>query len=327
MRILAAYDVFSGCSWYRIVIPLHAASLAGHEVRVRERSVSADDIAWCDIFIVQRLWHENALRAVTDAKMLGKRVIYDLDDDIWTIGPRNSSRAFWRAHGTDAEAIIRACDCVTVTGPALARTLAHYNQCVRIVPNALPADFVRVPRERTSFVIGWAGSSSHAEDLEMVAESVAGFLGPDVRLETAGGCGITHEFATVLNPVPIERYHELLSRFDIAIAPLTDTRFNRAKSDLKLIEYSACGIPWVASAVGPYKPARTSGAGLLASTPDEWRRHIALLLEHPEVRSAMGARGVAWARRIEDTLPLWLDVWEGSHGPRRDRGRASLARA
>ena len=325
MRILAAYDVFSACAWYRLAIPLHAASLAGCEVRLRQASVSASDLAWCDVFVVQRGWHPNMLRAVTDARILGKRVVYDLDDDLWTVGPRNSSAAFWKAHREDAERVIGACHAVTVTGPALASTLSRHHDHVSIVPNALPPDFTRTSRPHDGLVIGWAGSSSHAEDLEMVAESVAGFLGPDVRLETAGGCAVTHEHAVSLKAVPIERYHELLSRFDIGLAPLCDSRFNRAKSDLKLIEYSAVGVPWIASPVGPYKPHKGCGAGLLASTPTEWKRHLAFLMEHPEARRQMGERGFEWARRIDTTLPAWLAVWEGSRGHRRDRGRASLA--
>jgi hypothetical protein len=44
-------------------------------------------------------------------------------------------------------------------------------------------------------------------------------------------------------------------RWHAAVAPLADSPFNAAKSDLKLLEYAALGLRTVASAVGPYADA------------------------------------------------------------------------
>ena len=45
----------------------------------------------------------------------------------------------------------------------------------------------------------------------------------------------------------------LANSWDFAIAPLVDTKFNRSKSPLKLLDYSALGLPIVASDVEIYQ--------------------------------------------------------------------------
>jgi hypothetical protein len=40
---------------------------------------------------------------------------------------------------------------------------------------------------------------------------------------------------------------------DLAIAPLEDNLFNRCKTNLRLLEYGACGFPVVCSDIEPYR--------------------------------------------------------------------------
>ena len=46
---------------------------------------------------------------------------------------------------------------------------------------------------------------------------------------------------------------------DIGLAPLEINDFNRAKSDLKILEYAVCGIPGVYTDIEPYKEANVKG--------------------------------------------------------------------
>ena len=68
---------------------------------------------------------------------------------------------------------------------------------------------------------------------------------------------------------PIERYHELLDEADIALLPLTSTRFNEHKSDLKFIECAAHGVVSLASPT-IYGQTITDGeTGLIYRSPGE----------------------------------------------------------
>ena len=65
----------------------------------------------------------------------------------------------------------------------------------------------------------------------------------------------------------VRRYPARLARMnlDIAVAPLVDHPFNRAKSALKLLEYGALALPVVATDIEPYRGAPVS---LVGDDPD-----------------------------------------------------------
>jgi glycosyltransferase involved in cell wall biosynthesis len=95
--------------------------------------------------------------------------------------------------------------------------------------------------------------------------------------------------------------------FDIGIAPLADLRFNRARSDIKLKEYAASGVPWLASPVGPYLGLGEAEGGRLVSDGD-WFEALDRLLSQQREREQLGLAGEAWARR--QTIDVAAGRWE-----------------
>src|SRR5437899_12979401 len=85
-------------------------------------------------------------------------------------------------------------------------------------------------------------------------------------------------------PVPAQQYEDWMCsnwKSHIGIAPLEKNAFNDAKSELKWLEYTALGIPTVASDFGPYKRAIGSGKdGFL--TNDNWELALTNLIENSE---------------------------------------------
>jgi glycosyltransferase involved in cell wall biosynthesis len=76
---------------------------------------------------------------------------------------------------------------------------------------------------------------------------------------------------------------------DIFIAPLQDNLFNRCKSWIKFLEYSALAVPGVYSRIAPYEHIIRHGEnGYLASDPDEWEEHLIRLIEDPALRRQLG---------------------------------------
>jgi len=54
------------------------------------------------------------------------------------------------------------------------------------------------------------------------------------------------------------------------------------------------------------------GAGLLASTPEEWERHLTNLVNTEGMRSELGdkARAVAATQTYEEHAERWWGVWD-----------------
>jgi glycosyltransferase involved in cell wall biosynthesis len=187
-----------------------------------------------------------------------------------------------------------------------------------VIPNFL-RDGVTRPIERprrNEVVIGWVAAREHKADVRRtpIVKALRRLLAdyPQTRVETAG----------VRLPLPADRYRHyswvlvgrlprLFSHWDIGIAPLSDTPFNRARSNVKLKEYAATGLPWVASPVGPYLDMLEEQGGWLVSD-DEWYDALAELVEEPQTREELGRFGARWAATQTATLPENARQWEAA---------------
>jgi hypothetical protein len=90
--------------------------------------------------------------------------------------------------------------------------------------------------------------------------------------------------------VPWSDLPERLAGLDVSLAPLDLARpFNRAKSEVKVIEASAVGVPSVASPSPAFRRATGEGlTGILCDSPDAWDQEIERLLRSLAERQALG---------------------------------------
>jgi glycosyltransferase involved in cell wall biosynthesis len=81
-------------------------------------------------------------------------------------------------------------------------------------------------------------------------------------------------------------------QFDIGIMPLLDTPWEQGKCAYKLIQYMACGLPVVASAVGANNDIVEHGKnGFLVNNELEWIQSIELYILNSELASNHGKYG------------------------------------
>jgi hypothetical protein len=74
---------------------------------------------------------------------------------------------------------------------------------------------------------------------------------------------------------PILSYTKMFNRIDIGIVPLSGVEFNRAKSFIKGLEYTAAGVPWISTDFEEYTYLNKEfGVGRIAHTEDEWLSHL-----------------------------------------------------
>lgn len=89
--------------------------------------------------------------------------------------------------------------------------------------------------------------------------------------------------------------------------------FTSHNSWLKPLEYSALGIPWVASGLDEYRAFfAATGAGLIAESPKQWYQHLRRLTRSRVMRLELGERGRQTVREgftISGNAAQWWDAW------------------
>jgi glycosyltransferase involved in cell wall biosynthesis len=94
----------------------------------------------------------------------------------------------------------------------------------------------------------------------------------------------------------------MIGQCDIGVMPLADTEWELGKCAYKLIQYMACGLPTVASAVGANVEVTIEGrTGYLARDANEWTARLSTLMTNETLRRQLGAEGRA---RVEQSYSL-----------------------
>lgn len=340
-------DAF-GCGSFRMRWPGEACAAAGHDVHLVEpkdrrlrvvmeghtvRDVLDVD---ADVVVLQRVTHAYMAQAVGVMRAKGITVVVDVDDDLSSIHPSNPA---WAVHRPGAglhswHNVALACrnaSLVTVSTPALLDVYARHGRG-HVLPNYLPDYYYGLPRV-DSDMIGWPGSfHSHPNDPESLGGAIARLVDEGADFVMRGdSTGAGRAFGLAADPpggaVPIEEWPHAVAGLGIGIAPLADTKFNRAKSWLKPLEMSAAGVPWVASPRAEYRRLNGLGAGVLADRPRAWHRELKRLRESPALRQELSEAGrrVAEGLRLRDNGWRWAEAWSRAYELQQATPRTAVA--
>jgi glycosyltransferase involved in cell wall biosynthesis len=304
------------CGWYRILMPFEQMALAGHGVETH--------CGWTEkareyrIIVGQRISRYGAL-PIWRRLRAQHRLVYETDDDLWSIDPTNFAAKL--AHSPDVidatEQAIAAAHLVTVSTDALAEVLRRFHDNVVVLPNHIPAALLDIERPRRERVtVGWAGGGSHLRDIALVAPQLRRFFArnPDLDFHTIGT-----DFRSAMT-LPgrhtewnqdIWGYYRTID-FDVGLAPLVDSIFNRSKSDIKAKEYAALGIPVIATDSEPYREFVVDGeTGFLVRHEHEWSKRLYELTQDAAMREEMGAKAKAHAARwtYEGGFHRWVQAY------------------
>lgn len=327
-----AASMVDGTWIYRVKMPMDELNRLGHEAWASTRmDARARDEA--DVIVGQRicqelpsiLWLEMAAHRTRTGT--GPALVYEVDDDLFNVGPDNPLGQMYRDKRVRKVmfACIRAADAVTVSTEPLAQLLRHHNPNVHVIPNAVRAEVLDVPaparRGRDDGItrFGWQGSQTHAADWLEVKEPLAEVMraDPNIRMRFLG---TAHPEGLPLDRGRVDfrdwttdlgEYYRRISRFDVTLAPLRDTVFNRSKSALRVQESLALGVPVIASDVVAYQDWVIDGkTGFLVRGPAEWRDAM-MNLTDPALRVRMGEAGrkAAGAWAIEATIGKWITAY------------------
>jgi len=255
-----------GCGHYRVMQPFNALREAGMvdgALSVGLMHVVDLERYNPDAVILQRQIGEERLEAMRRIKAFSRAFkVYELDDYL----PNLPMKSVHRQHMPKdiAKSLRRGLSYVdrfVVSTEVMAESFASFHSDIRVVKNRLDPRWwsgLPVSARRTSKKprVGWAGGSSHTGDLEMIADVVKELAG-EVEWVFFGMCPeklkpYVHEFH---EGVAIESYAKKLAslNLDLALAPVEQNLFNECKSNLRLLEYGACGFPVICSDVRCYQ--------------------------------------------------------------------------
>lgn len=228
-------------------------------------------------------------------KSTGHKIICDIDD-YWILNPEHYLYPHYVKSNRQDEIIanLKMADVVTVTTPLLAAKVREYNRNVVVIPNALPFDqgqFTKSNDKTSGTPFVYVGGASHYDDLALLQGlygdlTIAGFHNEEIEWHRIKSlCG----GATFKNALPTSEYMKAYNGHRVAIAPLVDNAFNNCKSNIKILEAGAKGIPVIASRCFPYDNPVDKPFVLYASNRYEWWAHMCNLNTNPSLAEDMGA--------------------------------------
>jgi glycosyltransferase involved in cell wall biosynthesis len=292
---------------YRALEPMRAMERRGHEVVWPDKEGRADlrRLAGCDLVHVHRRAADDTWRVLSELARGGTAITFDNDDD-FTSYPKESP-AYKQVGGLAGQRffnltvrVAKLARCFTTPSPSLAE---KYRQAgvakVEVIGNYLPAGVARPRYRHRGVVIGWVGGLEHRADVNRI--DIAGALQrivakhPNVSVECIGVDlklpeRYVHRPGVLFANLPLH-----IGGYDIGIAPLSDIPFNHTRSDIKVKEYAASGVPWLASPVGPYAGLGEAQGGWLV--PDDgWFAALDRMVSHPFKRWRMAVKAHMWAR-------------------------------
>jgi hypothetical protein len=306
LRIAGKYVDGTANAYYRAILPLRELERRGH--RVLWPALDDDDARLSgrpsfDVLLIHHYWREQDLELVQRLSRLGVAVVWDKDDDMSemprhvpafrnTGGRRGVKRAFARSVEIAGTASL-----MTTPSDHLADRYRELGvDRIEVIENHVAPEHVARQRSRhQGVVIGITAAGEHADDFKalridrVLTRLLRAHEG--VRVATIG-CGLDlppnrhahHGY------VPIEELVAAERMFDIGLAPLADTPFNRARSNVKLKEYAAAGAMWLASPTtsGTRRSSATCSTSRRASA---WRsaRERGRFTRRPTARRTAGS--------------------------------------
>lgn len=191
----------TGCGYWRIVVPSRYLTRTDIYTECMEEKVAYDFLLEFDTIMVQRLHTWSEYYIIERLKKLGKRIVYDVDDDIFNIPPGNSA---FRIIGPDAQEAARAImglvDVITTPSEVIKERFGFVDKTM-VIPNCIDLDdgwpvvddndeetLKRISSPDGFKRIFWQGSATHSEDWMACAEALDKILErhDDVKLVLMG---------------------------------------------------------------------------------------------------------------------------------------------
>lgn len=280
------------------------------------RDDSLRELRDCDVAFVQRdgISSDLAPRFLEAVRRADLKLVVDVDDDLFALGAHH---AVYGAGLRAFRLMLDESDLVIVTSERLRDALGVAPERSAVLPNMHDEHLWFTPTDDGAGADGPAdrrlrlmfmGTRTHAEDLAFlrpVLDTLRRECGIPCELFVVGGADPSGEepWYTEID-VPHSAYPRFVPwlrarrhTWDVALAPLCDTDFNRGKSDLKLLDYGALELAGVYSDVPAFDTCVDGVTGLkVANTVDAWVAAIERLAREVDLRDEIARNAFEYVR-------------------------------
>jgi len=206
--------------------------------------------------------------------------------------------------------VIREADIIVCGSKYIADHCARLGAKAVYLPTPVNEYVARRVRKKTYALsdppsLVWIGSArTHRADLRFFAEIIKNMAVPlrVTVISEQSQHGLERLLGEAMDrrlvALPFDRWaepataYELLTRFDIGVAPALPCEWNRGRSAFKLKQYMAVGLPAVTSPVGEALDLIESGKNaIVADDEHEWTEALMNLLGDTALRQRLGENG------------------------------------
>lgn len=306
-------DVPSPCAHIRIVPFLDALQAQG-VISVRYIAAQEVDLYDADVIVTHRVPVATAseARALCDAAAArGIPIVYDLDDNLYDLDPLAEGGKYHALLDVVHTFVERADELWASTSPlgdrlrevGGRRVMVHRNQLdPSLWKRAIAHELVEYSSLDPLRIV-YMGTRTHGDDLAMVDGALKELKrrhGAQVEITVVGVRDVEGDegYLRSLSPpstvgasYPAFVAWLVQQRFDIGISPLRATPFNRCKSEIKVLDYSALGIVPVVSDLEPYHDTVRHGIDgfLVADDTRSWLDTLDALVTDASLRRRVSA--------------------------------------
>ena len=305
------------CTRYRVLNKAAQLRSLGFVVKIVNNSeFKLEQAQFASSIIIYRAPYSDVLAELCRlAKIDGKPVFFDIDDLVfdtlytdqlnYTQNLSVVEKANYDANVLNYGRLLSLCDGVITSTNQLVEELRNYASTVLLNRNMVSQKLLQISqsvaksdkRHDQCVRIGYfSGSISHNENFELVKPALKALMSDNERIELhiVGHLDIPNDMRSLKDRIVVHPYVEwsdlptLIAQVDINLAPLVDSIFNRAKSEIKWLEAALVEVPTVASCIGSFQDMIVDGQIGLLAKENEWEEKLKLLILSQDLRKKIG---------------------------------------
>lgn len=309
-------NIIPQCTRYRVLNKAEQLRKNGFAVKVVNASeFQVSQAQYASHIIIYRASWSIQLQLLCDlAKSENKPVYFDIDDLVfdtvytdqlsYTQGLSEKEKGNYDAGVRNYGKMLAACDGAITSTNQLKEELLKYQDTVLLNRNLASSELMEVSscfikdynQQSQQVKIGYfSGSISHNENFELIKPALKKLLEayPFIELHIVGHLDIPTDMKVYEQQIIVHDYvdwktlPQLISQVDINLAPLVDSIFNRAKSEIKWLEAAMVKVPTIASDIGAFADMVIDGQTGLLAKEDEWKEKLDSLIFSAELRQKL----------------------------------------